>query len=189
MDFGDSVKTWSDISERDDVRAIYSEGAVDGQTLPWEVRSALGDALCEVGFDEAITSSQKSEFLASIGKQLAEAKNKVAQEQWNLFTGLKIRDGKGILRKHTKKSLYSAVKTCIDKERKLVENEDISQFLDEPESVSQVSEPRYSLKNSDSYEDVSDEMDVDADRESEASKSRQIPECAKELFKQLSKFT
>ena len=163
MDF-DDIKTWDDIKDRQDVRQIYSEGAVEAAQLPWEIRSTLGQFLCEAILDKS-SAQQKSKFLDEITEELSEHHNEVAKEQWSLLAGLKSRDSNGTLRKHTKSSLYDVVKSCVERERELVEGaavedesselsqEDVAQFLEESQQGGSAS----SEQNEHSVDDAMEE--------------------------------
>jgi hypothetical protein len=194
MDLED-IKTWDDIKDRPDVREIYSEGAVEATQLPWEVRSTLGQFLCEAALDRS-SAQQKSKFLDEITDELATHSNDVAKEQWSLLAGLKTRDSNGTLRKHTKSSLYDVVKGCVERERELVEgaaaeeggesselSDDVSQFLDP--SDQQGAESSYSDDHNVAVDDAMDE-DIDPEFLSPHQSHSEIPECAVEVLKMLS---
>lgn len=189
MDF-DNIETWEDIKERPDLKDIYSEGEVEALKLPWEVRSALGQFLCDATLDKN-TAQQKSKFLDEISEQLNKDDNEVAKEQWSLLASTKTRDTGGNLRKHTRTSLYDVVKSCVERERELVEagapasDEDIAQFLDQPEVHVQESISSYS----DEFEAVGESMDEDIDPAFLQPTKSAVPECAIELFKTLSSFS
>jgi len=191
----DDIKTWDDIKDRPDVREIYSEGAVEATQLPWEVRSTLGQFLCEAILDKS-SAQQKSKFLDEITEELSTHHNEVAKEQWSLLAGLKSRDSNGTLRKHTKSSLYDVVKSCVERERELVEgavvegeasdssefsDADVSQFVD-PTPADAVSS--YDEQNS-SVDDAMEE-DIDPAFLTENQPHSAVPECAIEVLKTLS---
>lgn len=190
----DDIKTWDDIKDRQDVREIYSEGAVEASQLPWEVRSTLGQFLCEAILDKS-SAQQKSKFLDEITEELGAHHSEVAKEQWSLLAGLKSRDINGTLRKHTKSSMYDVVKNCVERERELVEGamaedepgessqEDVAQFLEDSQQKDSASS--YSEHSDNSVNDAMEE-DIDPEFLTQNQTHSRVPECAREVLEMLS---
>jgi len=190
----DLLKTWKDIKDLTEVQAIYSDGAVDADTPPWDVRSALGDFLCSTTFDKT-SAQQKSKFLEEMSEKLQESGNRAAMDQWSAMAKLKTRDTSGTLRKHTKTSIYEVVKTVVEAERDLVEKPDTDEPQLELEESMQVdgqdlSEVSRSFSDSDVAEvaikiEPKDDDDVMDEDEVGSVSSHEVPACAQNLFKTL----
>jgi len=191
----DLLKTWKDIKDLPEVQTIYSDGAVDANTLPWDIRSALGDFLCSTTFDKT-SAQQKSKFLEEMSEKLQESGNSAAMDQWSAMAKLKTRDASGTLRKHTKTSIYEVVKTAVEAERDLVERPDtdepklelqestefdvfdLCEELSESFSDSEVAEVTIKI------EPKADDDAMDEDEGGSVS-SYEMPACAQNLFKTL----
>lgn len=193
----DLLKTWKDIKDLPEVQAIYSEGAVDANKLPWDVRAALGDFLCSTTFDKT-SAQQKSKFLDEMSEKLQESGSSTALDQWSAMAKLKSRDASGTLRKHTKTSIYEVIKTAVEAERELVEKPDAdepqleleeSMQVDEQdlseasESSSEASAAQIMIKVEPDYDDEDDDV-MDEDEVEFASPSK-VPTCAQNLFETL----
>ena len=157
-----------------------------GEVLPWEVRNALGHFLSRAEMESDASSGKKSKFLEQLSARVQKSDNELAKEQWALFARLKVRDPSGALRKHTKSSLYDAIKSCLDRERELIADAptehraaDTSEFIEDVEaSVSQLPPVDDSA-----VDELA--MLADAAEEPPERKPKPFPRCALELFNTL----
>lgn len=123
MDEAGAPPSWSELRGSPAIRALYTEEIFDGERLPFAIRDHLGDAL----------NAYRGEPVSKLGEQKAlnttvhelVSQEAAIKELWDRWTKLPLPgSGPGKARKHTHKSLYTALAKAARRELRVWQGRD-----------------------------------------------------------------